>query len=68
VTISGHVRRQRTGVQDPGHAQRPAEGPAPLRLGEAGRFNVQVRTPPGKAVPRIRHEASNPALNHRDDA
>ena len=64
----GHVRREGAGVQDPGHTQCPTEGPAPFRLGETGRINVQVRTPPRKAVPRVWHQGHDPGINRRDDA
>ena len=56
------------GVQDPGYAQRSGEGPAPLRLGEAGRVYVQVRSPPRKAVSRIDDQGADPGIHRRDDA
>ena len=63
-----HVRRQITGLQGPGYTQRPGEGPSLLRLGETCRVNVQVRTPPRKAVPRIDGQAGDPGVDDRDDA
>jgi hypothetical protein len=63
-----HVRRQLAGLQVPRRPQRPAEGPALLRFREAGRIDVQVRSPPRKAVPWIDDQALSPGVDDRDDA
>jgi hypothetical protein len=66
--LSGHVRRHSAGVQDPGHAQRPTEGPAPLRFREAGRIDVQVRPSPRQTVPWVHQQANRFGIDDRDDA
>ena len=46
---------QRVEVERPGHAQRPGQGTAAFRLGEARRIAMQVGAAPGEATPLIGH-------------
>jgi hypothetical protein len=51
------VLDKRTGVSNTGESQRPPEGTAPLRLREASRIGMQVRSPARQSAARVRQKA-----------
>ncbi|MET3429319.1 hypothetical protein BJ973_008531 [Actinoplanes tereljensis] len=59
------VLGKRTGVSNTGESQRPPEGTAPLRLREASRIRMQMRSPARQSAVRIGLEAEIiPAASH----
>ncbi|GGQ57757.1 hypothetical protein GCM10010166_29450 [Couchioplanes caeruleus subsp. azureus] len=58
---------KQAGVSNTGETQRPPEGTAPLRLREAGRIRMQMRSPTRQSTARIGLQPDvNPGL-HRDE-
>jgi hypothetical protein len=51
------VLGERTGVSNTGESQRPPEGTASLRLREAGRIRMQMRSPTRQSAARVGLEA-----------
>ena len=68
VFVLGEVRRERTGVEDTGHAQRLDEGPALDCLFQARQVMVKVRTPPRPPTVRIRDETLTRVIGNHDDS
>jgi hypothetical protein len=61
------VLGQRTGVSNTGESQRPPEGTAPLRLREAGRIRMQMRSPTRQSAIRVGLEREKISRSHRDE-
>jgi hypothetical protein len=61
------VLGQRAGVSNTGESQRAGESPAPLRLREASRIRVQVRSPARQSAARIGLEPETIPRSDRDE-
>jgi hypothetical protein len=61
------VLGQRTGVSNTGESQRPPEGATPLRLREASRIGMKVRSPARQPAARVRLKPEVISRSHRDE-
>jgi hypothetical protein len=74
LVIGRSARRGRTdvlgkqsGVSNTGKAQRASEGATPLRLREAGRIKMQMRSPTRQLAARIGLKPEMISCSHRDE-
>lgn len=58
---------KQSGVSNTGEAQRASEGATPLRLREASRIGVQMRSPSRQSAARIGLEPEVISRSHRDE-